>query len=429
MKKPRSVLNIVFFCFVLNLLPIASMGLFRISSGIYTLMYAGVYILQTLSMFWVCRGKIKKITKKEALIIVICIFNAILAILFSFFKYQAIDNNEYLFCMSLISNVALFVILAPKFKASEKETTAFIYKVLIIGIISIIVNVALNYKLIINLSAITNSYNVNFSSFFPNRNQFGLFMFVMIFLNSLLMTQNNNKKYKILQAIFICNLFLSMSRNSILGLSIFYLTRYLQRKKSNKKKISISAKRIIEVIFVVLCLGSACSLILTNKAVGNKISDLFVRVDNLESGSGRFEAWHNGIAIATENVLLFGAGRYLSIKLNHITHNNDLEYFHSIYVEKLATHGIIGLFWLIGLMWIIWNKVKSSNLENNIKSIILASLVSFWVFSLFETTTRFSIGYADSFFMIFFFTLPQIIANSDFRGMSGEKTIKAKTPK
>lgn len=426
MAKNKNILNVILFCLILNLVPTILLGLFKIPSSLYTALYALVYIIQTLVMLIFCRKKFKKITKKEALIIVICVTNSLLAILFGFLKYQSVDKNEYLFIVSLVSNVILFVVLSSKFDTDRNQLSSFIKKFLLISVISVIANFALNYKLITNLSAITNSYSVNFSSFFPNRNQFGLFMLVAVILNSILMTWNRSKKYKILQIVFIANLLLSMSRNSMFGLFVFYLAKYFIRRKNNKKKIKISTKRVFSFVASLSILGVILYVVSKNGLIQDKISELFIRADNLESGSGRFETWQNGLNLALENNIFFGVGRYLAIKLNHVMYGNNLEYFHSVYIEKLATHGILGLIWLIELMKVIWSKVKKSKVEKNIKNIILASLVSFWIFSIFETTTRFSIGYADTFFMIFFFTLPQIIANSDFGKIKSSNKHKLK---
>lgn len=56
-----------------------------------------------------------------------------------------------------------------------------------LGIIASLINILFNYKIIMKLSTLTNSYNANLSSFFPNRNQFGTFMLMMIISISLLL--------------------------------------------------------------------------------------------------------------------------------------------------------------------------------------------------------------------------------------------------
>lgn len=406
-----NILNALFFCIVLNIAPIALLGGLKISSGLYNLLYAVAYAIQILVLLITCKKVLYKINKKEALILVVAILNSILSILFSFLSFQYFNVNEYIFIASLALNVLFFLILIPKFDVTYEQLVVFIEKMIFIGVISVAVNLVLNFRMITNLSAITNSYSVNFSSFFPNRNQFGLFMLIISILNALLITIKNKKVNKVLQVVFIINLILSMSRNSILGLVIFYIVRFISSKTSRGKDFRVRPKHIFILSLAVIFTSILLSIVLNNVIIQNKISELFIRADNLESGSGRFDTWGNGINIAFNHNIIFGVGRYLAIHLNHILYHNGLEYFHSLYVEKLATHGVIGLLWLLYVMSYVLLRVKKSELKTGVKSIAIGSIISFWIFSIFETTTRFSIGYADSIFLIFFFTFPLVLSN------------------
>ena len=396
-----NILNALFFCIVLNIVPIALLGGLKISSGLYNLLYAVAYAIQILVLLITCKKVLHKINKKEALIFVVAIVNSILSVLFSFLNFQYFNINEYIFIASLALNVLFFLILMPKFDVTYEQLVAFIEKMIFIGVISVAVNLVLNFRMITNLSAITNSYSVSFSSFFPNRNQFGLFMLIVSILNALLIAIENKKVNKALQIVFIINLILSMSRNSILGLVIFYIVRFISSKTSRGKGFRVRPKHIFILSLAVIFTSILLSIVLNNVIIQNKISELFIRADNLESGSGR----------AFNHNIIFGVGRYLAIHLNHILYNNGLEYFHSLYVEKLATHGVIGLLWLLYVMSYVLLRVKKSELKTGVKSIAIGSIISFWIFSIFETTTRFSIGYADSIFLIFFFTFPLVLSN------------------
>lgn len=49
--KSSGLLNIIFICFVLNIIPIALLGVFKISNGLYTLLYALFYCIQSFLLF------------------------------------------------------------------------------------------------------------------------------------------------------------------------------------------------------------------------------------------------------------------------------------------------------------------------------------------------------------------------------------------
>ena len=48
MLKKKSILDKLFLCIILNLIPSAMLGVFHISNKIYTILYGIVYIIQTI---------------------------------------------------------------------------------------------------------------------------------------------------------------------------------------------------------------------------------------------------------------------------------------------------------------------------------------------------------------------------------------------
>lgn len=406
--KSSGLLNIIFICFVLNIIPIALLGVFKISNGLYTLLYALFYCIQSFLLFFKNWKHIRYIPKKNFLILVLFLLNNIMALIYSYFKFGAVDYNEYLFIISSTINILLFILSLEKVTVSNNELIVFLKKICFIGLFAAILNILLNYKSIINLRFINNSYSVSFSSFFPNRNQFGLFMLIEIIALSLLSAYNYKKKYFIYFVIFGLNLILTMSRNSILGLAVYISMciyyKFLKYKiKMSRNKLLLFAGICIFTIYIGIKVAGS------EKIIG-MINTMFIRIDTLETGSGRFSVWKHGINIANKYNFLFGVGRYKALELNKLLFNDNLEYFHSLYIEKYATNGLIGLLILFYLIKYVWKKVSNcSNLKYKI--ILKSTLISFYVFSVFETTTRFSIGYADSVFLIFFFTIPILISN------------------
>lgn len=409
MKIKFKILNIIYICIVLNLIPMALLGLLDISYSLYTILYAVVYIIQSGLLFLSLCVNLKIISKRHILLFLLSLINSSIALLFDIVRFGNLDYNEILFIISSSINILFLIIGTDKKEITLNELYDFLKKLCFIGIISVIVNFILNYKSIFKLSAITNSYNANFSSFFPNRNQFGLFMLLMIISLSLLMNIKFKKKHILYFILFSINLVLSMSRNSILGFGVFCLMFFYYKYIKEKRKITKSKFLLyllgmfLILIFIYICINIS--------ELYKIINTLFLRTDTIESGSGRFDVWKNGMYIALHNNPLFGVGRYKGLELNKLLFNSNLEYFHSMYVEKFVTHGVIGIFILMLLLKFVWNKVNNILDYGMFKIILKSSLVSFWVISIFETTTRFSIGYADFMFLVFFFTIPILISN------------------
>ena len=107
-----------------------------------------------------------------------------------------------------------------------------------------------------------------------------------------------------------------------------------------------------------------------------------------------------------------GVGRFKGIELNKTVYNSDLEYFHSLYVETLVTYGVIGIILMAVLFKFIIKGIKKCFLKEH-KNVLLTAIGVFLVISIFETTTRFSIGYADMMSMIYFITVPIVFSNAN----------------
>lgn len=407
--KNKNILDKVFICIILNLIPIALLGMFKISDAVYTILYAVVYVIQSFLLFICLMDKLCYISKKFVILLLVIILNCSMTILYDVMVFNSFDYNELLFSISFLFNIVIFIIGMSKQETTREDAKTFFEKMCKLGLISAVINLILNYKKMLSLSTIVNSYDANFSSFFPNRNQFGLFMLIMVISISLLMRIKYKKRYVVYLIVFIVNLILSMSRNSIIGLVVFFAACFYYKYVKVEKKITIN--KLTLYFFGLIAIGIMVFIFINNDKVNAMINNLFIRVGSLESGSGRFAVWKNGISIFSKYNPIFGVGRYKAIELNQTLYGSKLEYFHSIYVEKLACHGIVGLLTLIYLLRFTWKKIMDSKIDVNVRSLLKSSLISFFVFSIFETTTRFSIGYADSIYLIYFFTIPILISN------------------
>ena len=86
--------------------------------------------------------------------------------------------------------------------------------------------------------------------------------------------------------------------------------------------------------------------------------------------------------------------------------------FHSIYIDSLVSGGFLELTMLVFLLVFMLVKVMSSNLDRNLKSIYISSLIGVMFLGVFESVSFFSIGFVDSLYTIFFISLPLLLMNS-----------------
>lgn len=418
--KNNSILKIFFIIIVLNIIPSALLGMFRIPNKIYNALYAAVYFIQTVIMFIFYKQNSFKINKKDLAVIISIIFIEIVTFIYCLIAFEGYDYNEILVSLSVFTNIINFIILTNKINITKEELFWFLRKIIVIGIIAGVANIILNFKSLLNFSDITGSYQVKFSSFFPNRNTFGILMVICCISNQYIIIKKRKNKKKYIQIFFIINLLLTMSRNSIIGLLVFYVFSYII--KYIKYRYKLGKKEITKLTLIILTIITGIVILSKNLVILNRMEKLFFRTESLESGSGRFSVWNNGLEIFKNNNMITGIGRYKAIEFNKNLYNNNLAYFHSIYIEILAEYGIIGIMLLLSLFNFIRNKINKSKLDKDYLYLTKASFYTFLFISLFESTTRFSIGYADTISLIYFCSLPILIGNI-------KEDIEAKTTK
>lgn len=416
--KKNNILNYLFICIVINLIPITLLGIFEIQNKIYSVLVIIMYMIQTLIMFWAVKPKIKETSKKIIVIFIAFFILQVIVQIFNYIKWSRIEIKDIANIFSCLANIYIFVYLCSKFEITKEEFIDFMKKIVIIGIISCIYNVIANWNDIINIVNIKESYDVSISSFFPNRNQYAIFMLICIIANLYIIANKVSKKYIAIQILFIISIILTMSRNAILGLAILYGVylclnfKNINSKLTKKQKIIIVASVILFIIIATILLIKIPDLI-------ENINKLFIRTYTVNTESGRLALWINGFNIFKDNPIL-GVGRFTGVNINMNEYNSPLDQFHNIYVETLVSYGIVGLMGLIYLFYIIIKKILNSKLGNAEKKIMLSSIIVFLAISCFETTTRFSIGYADTISMIYFFTIPLICANMNSKEEENE---------
>lgn len=405
----RKITDVLFVSILLNIIPAALLGIFNISNRLYTILFMISFFAQTLLVV-ICAilNKIK-LDKKDFLLVFLVVMVQLLSNIMGIIMVNNVFYMELLVGVSTTINVTFFIILAKKYEyVSPNDIQELYRRIVIVGIISCLFNLLLNYKGLLSLSFINNSYEAQFSSFFKNRNTYGIFLLVCIIANRYLIINKNPHASKLVSVLFAISLILTMSRTSIVGLIVFYAC-FLFTNESRR----ISRKRLL-IIFSVICITIASIIIISNnQELYSKLDTLLFRTNSLDDGSGRFDIWENGFRIAMNYSPFFGVGHYNAFWINENIFGNTLQYFHSIYIEMLATYGLFGLAILLYALRSLYRLIKKADKKN--QKFLKSTFLCFVVISLFETTTKFSVGYADTISMLSFFTIPILIATIDFR--------------
>ena len=407
--KNKNILDYLFFCIIINLIPVILLGVLEIPSKIYTILVLLAYAIQTLTMCFVVKEKIKETSKKTIIILLLFFVVQIIAQLISYFRWNHFEIQDVANIFSVTINLFIYLYLCAKFEITKEDLLSFMKKMVILGLIACIYNIIVNWESIINILNLEYSYSVSISSFFPNRNTYGMFLLIMIISILYILINKRSKGYIALLIVFLINLIWTMSRNAMLGTGILAILFILFNGKDILNKMS-KKQKIIVITILSISIFIGIILLFTIPEIWNTIIKLFIRTDLSDPTAGRMQVWINGISIFKNNPVI-GVGRFQAIHLNNTVYQSSLDQFHNIYIETLVSYGIIGL---IGLGYLIVRNikhVKNSKIDKVTKRLMQSSMIVFLVISFFESTCRFSMGYVDTINMIYFFTIPLIYAN------------------
>lgn len=96
-----------------------------------------------------------------------------------------------------------------------------------LAIIACIYNIVSNLSILTSgFAGVSSSYEIKLCSFFVNRNQFGMFLVVSIFLFEFAFSTNRSWYKKIVLVLLLTNLLLTFSRGSMISVMFFYIVRY-----------------------------------------------------------------------------------------------------------------------------------------------------------------------------------------------------------
>lgn len=403
----NNIFNYLFFCIIINLIPTALYGAVGIGKSTYVLLNAIAFTMQTIIMLYFFRNVIKYIPNRRICLLMMFVCLQILTQISNIFIWNSINYSDIFSIISVTINLFIFIICCWNMSVTEEQLLGFMKKITILAFIACVYNIISNASGIASILTILSSYSVSFSSFFPNRNQFGIFLLIAIISNLYIINKEKKKRNSLLQMFFIVNLALTMSRTSMIGVMVVYFIKTILDYRIYKETLRTFLGKMIIIIIVII----SVMVTLNNERLMNTIDRLYIRSDTLESGSGRIDVWKNGLNILVDNNILIGVGRFNAIELNHQIYNSELNYFHSMYIETIVTYGCVGFIAFVCLIYKIVARIRYGEMNWKYKNILYSGIISFLAISSLETTTRFSIGYSDTISMLYFFVIPILCGN------------------
>lgn len=403
---------VLIFIVILNIIPVIQANIFSktIGNSSSEITVGITFIIElALIVYYFIKYKIKfnKTTLKYmiafSILIGIMLFTQIVMFFRGYFNARDIIDIGTKFC-----TITLLIISFTSLRIEKDELKNFFKFMIIIGIIACLYNLIYYSKEIVGLLDIKNSYSVHIKSFFANRNQYGLFLMMVIMSNFYLLANEKNKKniiiYIITILILLCNMVFTMSRTALGGTVFFILISLFSLLKGKRRIITILSIICIAIVIGIIVFISAPDLI-------QKIENLFLRPETITTGGGRTKIWKEGVNIVVQENPISGVGRFSGVnQLNDYLRTLGLHtsQFHSVYIETLVSGGILAVIALI-FMFVrnIYYLIKSQLLPKE-KNIIICMIITFMIVGLVESC-RFSMGYVDTIFTIMFFSIPVLV--------------------
>ena len=303
-------------------------------------------------------------------------------------------NNEHLLdsVRSFGLNINLFVpalyviilgaVTIRKLSVESIENVLRFYS--IISLIISIITVFLNFDQIRQIvSGSASAYSVALRGFFPNKNMFGDFAASGTVISAYYAGIQKKIRYVVVLIVQFAVTVLTLSRAALLFVFIFGLAFgfFIASKKSGKEFKFFRGL----LFFLFICVLCLILLYFTNDAFQVLINNRVLRLD--VGDAGRSGIQNNAIQLLREAGFLRWLFGYGPSGLNSLF-NRDV---HNTYLNLILTGGIARLLlFLLGIGFSF--KVLWKSRDHVLSSFCLSCLISYLVFSLFETVVYFELG-------------------------------------
>lgn len=321
-----------------------------------------------------------------------------LTLVFAVVQHGSFPLMDLVNAGSKIIGVIVYAGMAQALVPSEKEMRRFLVGFLWLTASAIIVNLLLNAADFSNLFTVNSSYELDFSSFFANRNQFGYFLFLSILAHTLYL---HDKKPRLLNIILmaaqVASLLLTMSRGALLALLLFVVSfAVFQFRERARFLLSFIAGGVIFVLAA------------RHFGFGTIFTDLVIRPD--AGLSGRNDIWGIGLEVWLSHNIVFGLGSFRGSEIAQEQGMITPE-FHSFFVETLVAGGLAELLLLVLILAIVWSRLAKSPLDSSRRHLLFSAGLGIAGLSLVESSSLFTIGLVGTMFTVFMVTLPILYSN------------------
>lgn len=261
---------------------------------------------------------------------------------------------------------------------------------------SCLYSIITEYNNILSIFSGVSAYSVDISSFFENKNTFGVFLFCGIIANTYLNIFQRKKMYNYLNIIFLIFLLLIGSKTALIS-SLVFLVLYWMFREGKKRAFYLRFIASLSILMTVY-------------------NNLFIS-NHLNTNSVYFESYlaRDNLAKAVLNIVdnwsfIFGYGEDVT---NIIMKSQGINpYFHNSFLSIFVTGGIVKV--LIYILLFIWSLKKYTTLKKYNRQVYLVanfSLISYFIYSFGEAFVLFDTTAISFLLSVYVIIIPILILN------------------
>ncbi len=397
----RSVPYILWFAIGVMLLPFVLVFELGVSGRSLEVLVTIAWISQMVALVSLLMGRRVPVLREGLVLAGLFVVFQSLTALSVLLSDRELDTRDF---VSLVARaITMLIILAvfPMIRVRMERLAVFLGGFLVFALLACLYNLIANWGMLTMITSVASTYQLEFRSFFPNRNQFGAVLFLSLVAHALLVVirRRGLRLWNVLAIVAqFVSLVLTFSRGALLAALVFALVLLVPRV----------ARTAWRTFFLIAASATIIGFVAANYSL---VAEVLLYILRPEVGaSGRVEIWRTGLTIWGDHNVLLGTGLFTGIQAAS-SEGFAFDQFHSLYIDTLVDGGILQLVLLSMVFGLVVGRLGRSRCDSDVKRIWIAAFAGFLVLGAVESVSVFSIGFVDSLYTVFFVGLPLLLAN------------------
>lgn len=395
---------LLFLCIMVSLTPILISSVIIPgfdSHSLFNIVVGCMFAIQVIIIFfYYIKNSSKTINNRFLIFAWLYMITQTITIFVALLSGRQVNYYDFINIFARTLSVFIFACIPSKLKITKNNLDVFMSMIVILGTVACIYNIIINFRGISSVLYINNAYEVNYKSFYLNRNSFAQLLYISMIANTVLFYKDKTFYNWLCYILFGINMITSLSRTAILSIIIFIFILF----------INFLVKKPMYLLSLITILGILIRYVFLNPILYNFMTNILLR-GNMGT-NGRSSLWNIGFKVLNETSWFFGTGYFTSIQFIEKL-GFDLEEFHSFYIETLVGGGIFDLLLIFSIFIFMIKRIKRIyTYSKEIGLILISAYISLMIYSLFESSSFFTMGYVGSLFTIFFITVPLLYSNN-----------------